>query len=91
MCIIVSTSFKMKVLTAYFTFFGLICITLGDADFEKLPSQINSYLETKFMSPDLKSTIELIRQRKVMKPYSKNFKMKLLDNKDEAQTRAVIN
>lgn len=80
----------MKVFTTCITFFRLISIALGIADLEMLPDQINTYLETKVMTPDLKNTFELIRQRKVMKPYSKNFDMKLLDHKDEAQTRAVI-
>jgi hypothetical protein len=81
----------MQGLTALFIFLRLISITLGNADFEALPSQINSYLETKVVSPDLKNSIELIRQRKVLKPNSKNLNMKLLDDKDEEQSRLVIN
>jgi hypothetical protein len=84
-------SFTMKGLTALFIFFRLISIILGNAYFEALPSQINSYLETNVMSPDLQNLFELIRQRKVLKPYSKNLDMKLLDDKDETQSRLVIN
>jgi hypothetical protein len=89
----VLAAFKMKALAVCFIFFRLIYIALGDvefSDFEKLPTQINRYLETKIMPPDLKNIIRLIRQRKVMKPYSKIFDMELLENKDEAQIRSVI-
>lgn len=79
----------MKGLTALFIFFRLISIILGNSYFEALPSQINSYLETNVMSPDLQNLFELIRQRKVL--YSKNLDMKLLDDKDETQSRLVIN
>jgi len=69
--------------------FSLATLAFGKVDFEKLPDEINRYLETKILTPEFKETVDLIRQKKTMKTYSTRFDMKLMDGLSEEKISKV--
>jgi hypothetical protein len=69
----------------------LSTLALGELDLQELPYQIDGYLESKLITPEFSETIELLKQRKKLKPTSKGLDMKFLDGKTEEQVKEVIN
>jgi hypothetical protein len=66
-------------------------LALCEFNLQKLPNQIDSYLETKSITPEFFETIDLLKQRKKLKPLSRELDMKLLDGKNEEEAKEVLN
>jgi hypothetical protein len=66
-------------------------LALGEFNIHQLPNQINGYLDRRTITPEFSETIELLKQRKRLKPQSKGLDMKLLDGKNEEQAKEVFN
>jgi len=65
-------------------------LALAEFDLQELPHQIDVYLESKSITLEFSETIELLKQRKKLKPLSKGLDMKFLDGKTEEQAKEVF-
>jgi len=68
---------------------SLASFALGEVDFQRLPDDLNHFLESKTLTPDLEKTINLLRQKRSLKTTSRKLDMNLMDGKSEEHINKV--
>lgn len=79
----------MRKVCAAFLLLSLASLAIGEVDFESLPQQLNRFLETKTITPELEKTVNLLRQKRSLKPSNTKFDMNLMDGKSETHASKV--